>query len=395
MRALLPFLVFVAFATSNGQDFEISRSNSLPERLSVTAGVSTFYGRNDYGSFGSALVEASMLSLSQGVLFGGDISAFAGGGLGARYRKGDLHRPLALRGYTVGISIPLLNIGPIVRMNRPLQVKISPYYQKLMVRNYNTGNHNPSAGWGLAAGITAAVTDYLALNVNVNKFSGEQPKAGFLWDTGVQSAGISLTVNVGRFFARERQLEQTLRVSRRELDQRYAELVAVRGERDSLMHGYRESRDSLFRVAARLSDWITRQPERTGDRKPVITSAAFAAPVDLYDEDRKAPVQVIKIDKVLFRGKDLVEEAYLKAILSIVSKHSAYVWEIVHRDQGAEGAGGRILAEKISQFFQIYDSALTRRLTISRDGSLRTEFEIRCKGLALPSMTQQSEERGE
>ena len=370
------------------------------ERISIKTSAGMYVGAGDYGPVGAGQLDFRVATIhpfsARHVFLTGDVSVFAGAGLGLRNKIGDLSRPLNLRSYHVGVSVPVVNVSGILGLDHPAGLQLASFYENALTRNYSTGNSNGVRGVGFTASLSWFVTEYLGFSAYASRFNGKQPGAGFVWNTTFETAGVGITFNVGRLVQDTRE-SKTAYAALAERHERLAESSGrVAGERDSLLRGYDRVRDSLLAAAIQFSRMAGGHAnERVAGPAVVVRAFGKENRHDDYDAERLAPIRVIKIDKQLFHGRDLVEEDYLKAILSIVSKHWSYVWEIAYRDSGEHGDGeGRLLAGKVRQFFQIYDSRLQNRLVVANDNEIRTEFEIRCLGLAKQDISDASMKDG-
>ncbi|HEY6951627.1 MAG TPA: hypothetical protein VI758_04420 [Bacteroidota bacterium] len=386
ITALLTFLPSLAAAQSVEQQ---SLVETLSRRISVEGTAGMFLNDNDYGSFESfGLLVPLHTPLSSLFVnrFDSDLSIEMRFGAGSWYQNGNLQAPLSFELVEAGLRIPFAPIS------ENLALTVTPSIGFPSVRNYHTGRQDGVFTYGVDAGVDMKLTDFLGASVVYS--TRQLHSEPFLWSNSYQTLSFGISFAIGDAISRVDVSRSAFLSAQRELSD----------ARDSLKIGEEEARiaagtNTLLRHYADIGIQVERLTKEVRNlnsglaevkQKPGVETAEGERErenetfnVVKYDKNRLARVRVIRINKRVFDRGDLVEEDYLKSILATINNYDNYVWAVAYRDSlTTDAVEGRILAEKIQDFFTIYNSNFERRICPIHDANLASEFEIRCLGLA-------------
>lgn len=370
----------LGWSQSGGQFGE--PAHGAPHSFSFEVGARSIVQNRVYGTLGYGRLSLGLFTMevpiARRALFSGEISAFALAGTGALYKVGRIDEPLPVRLLAeAGVTVPIFNISNLFNLRGGSVLQISPAYQYQLIRNYRTGHHIGIHGADVTLSLSLPVSQYLLLMAGVGRSIVNQPPSRFLWGTSFSTIRLGLVIRLGEYANQIRRDDATARILTEQAQRLGDAVIAARDERDSLSRQIGLVRDSTTALKADLA--ASMLSESALRRKLTLQSPPES--LTPFDEAQKAPASIIRIDKQLFEGGDLLEEDYLKAILAIVRNAGAYVWEIQYRESpGKTQPAGKENAEKILHFFEIYDSSLEGRLRISRNDLIKTDFEIRCLG---------------
>jgi hypothetical protein len=368
---------------------ESSPIGSVLSSISVNAKGGFFLGGGGYGSVATAGIGYPVALIPpqlNGNLFGDDVSFEFSAGSGYWSRS---YHPVSssyLEVFEFGIKVPILT--PLKRFD----LAIRPSFETPIVGDHRTGYHDFVPTYSIGLQLDLGITSWIQATAEY-RWSREEPH-GFLWTTNYQTLNLGLSVRLGDAFSKAKEYVHRSKILQERLSQTQDSLKYQRSIAEEMLDHLRKDTQTS-KIDGSVQLLISEVKSLKAEMKQRNESMAIASlddppserqpltQVSKYDKTRFPGIRKISVTKRVFDGGVLVEEDYLKGILATLNNYDGYVWQIAYRDSGFDGStDGNILAEKMWDFFKIYDANFDRRMCLKHDPTLTSQFEIRCLGKA-------------
>ncbi|MBI4429412.1 MAG: hypothetical protein HY562_09875 [Ignavibacteriales bacterium] len=372
---------------------------ALWESVAIDSKVRSFAGNNEYGSLAAAGMSLSLFSIDpilDECFFGRDVTLMASAGAGSWYQKGNLDNGITIEFVEVGFKVPLLNVTNILGLRDEVGLSVLPSMGFPSMRNYVTGNFWGVPTRGIGIGVDVEFFDFVTASLEYHWTRVD--RKSFLWADRYETIALGLSFALGKELQKTRMTNEYNEALRQRVRWTEDSLIVLANElrASSIRNRLSDSSNLVHEVRVLAEEIRALKNEMSGSRLPTTELLADASheqgkvriegSVTLsYDKNRLPRIKVMRIEKKIFEGGDLVEEDYLKNILAVITNYDGYVWEIAYRDaEGFQGSRGEELAGKIQNFFEIYNSKFRKKFQVVHDAAISTEFEIRCLGMVNP-----------
>ncbi len=358
--------------------------------LTVIGNAGTYLGGSGYGMVGTAGIGYPLSLISsqpEDVFFGHRATVELTFGSGFLSRPHDPTKSLSIETAGLGLNVPVLT--PL----ETLDLALRPSVEMPVMSDHLTGYRDWVATGSLGVRLDLGLTSWIQVTTEYRR-SWSQPH-GFLWANHFGSLHVGLSFQLSEAFSEARQLEQAsegLRVALTQTEDSLAiqrEMIHEIVRHENGNSSSEQVVNSLKGLAAEVKNLRTdlkihREFDALATIRELPTDGQPRVHAPRYDETKIPRVRRIAVARPLFSGGDLIEEDYLKSVLATLNNYDGYVWAIAYRDSGSSGTNdGPKLAEKLRDFFRIYNSNFDRRLCLVHDATIERQFEFRCLGMSV------------